>query len=82
MVESGPAPKLVMLNEVKHLGNEYDQRLLSCSGRESDKNADPIWPASKHSAYFDASVKSVFLHKSLFWNSLHGFCLDRPRVPV
>jgi hypothetical protein len=43
---------LVLRNEVKHLGHEYDQRLLSCSGRESDKNADPIWPASKHSAYF------------------------------
>jgi len=26
--------------------------------------------------------KVVFFHKSLFRNSLHGFCLDRPRVHV
>jgi hypothetical protein len=26
-------PRLVMLNEVKHLGHEWDQRLLSCSAQ-------------------------------------------------
>ena len=33
MTENGPAPKLVMLNEVKHLGNEWDRRLLSYSAQ-------------------------------------------------